>query len=73
MLEVSRSCFFPHLRCDGQSSAETVHCFVVLPAEVEQNSQATLKLWVHLRGVRISRLQEQILDVSKQRSVREKQ
>lgn len=58
-----------NLRCDGQSGAETVHRFVVLPAQVEQNPEPALELRVYLGGVRISRLEEQILDVGKQSSV----
>lgn len=65
--------FFTNLRCDRQSSAKTVHCLVVLPAKVEENSKATLQLGVHLGGVGVGRMQEQSLDISEQRSVQEKQ
>lgn len=73
MLDAPRSGLLTNLWCDRQSSAETVHRFVILPTQVEQNSESTLKLWVHLGGVRISGLEEQILDISKQRSGEEKQ
>lgn len=73
MLEGSSSVSFTDLRRDGQGGAETVHRFVILPAQVEQNSQPALELRVHLGGIRIRRLQEQILHVGKQSPAREKE
>lgn len=60
-----RISFYTNLWCDRESSAETVHCLVVLPAEVKENSQTTLQLGVHLSGVRVRCMQEQGLDISK--------
>lgn len=65
--------FYTNLWCDRESGAETVHSLVVLPAEVEENSQTTLQLRVHLGGVRVSCMQIQGLDISEQRSVPETQ
>lgn len=61
-----------NLWCDGESRTKTVHRLVVLSAEVEENPQTTLQLRVHLGGVRVGRLQEEGLDIGKQRSVSRK-
>lgn len=58
---------------DRESGTETVHRLVILSTEVEENSQTTLQLGVHLGRVRVGCTQEQGLDVRKQRSVQEKQ
>ena len=60
---------YTNLWCDRKSGGETVHRLVVLSAEVEENSQTTLQLRVHLSGVGVCCTQEQGLDISKQRSV----
>lgn len=64
--------FFTNLWSDGESSAETVHCLVILSTEVEEDAETTLKLRVHLGWVNIGCLQVHGLDVGIQRPARGK-
>ena len=59
------------LRSNREGSAEAVHSFVVFSAEVEEHSQPTLQLRVHLCRVRVGCLEVQGLHLCKQRPVEE--
>lgn len=67
-----RASFLSDLWRDRESRTKAVHRLVVLSAQVEKNAQTTLQLRVHQGGVRVGRLQEEGLDIGKQRSTLQK-
>ena len=51
---------------DGEGGGEAVHRLVVLPAQVEEDPQATLQLGVHPRRVGVGGSEEHGLDLREQ-------
>lgn len=55
-----------HVRTDAEGGCETVHSLVVLPAQVEEDPQATLHIGVNGCGVQAHSCQEEFLHFQKQ-------
>lgn len=55
-----------HIGTNAEGSCETVHCLVILPTQVEKDSQPTLYIRVNGRRVQAHSCQEKLFHFKKQ-------